>query len=97
MLFTEKGGRKTGFISGLRPNHVFEYHNDGILRTYVGDIIFEEQELILPGEVKEVFVRFIDCLSIHEYLQVGRKWWIHEGAQCTGEAEILEIILPTII
>ena len=39
---TEEGGRQTGFISGYRPNHVFEYKDNGqLLQTYIGDIIFE--------------------------------------------------------
>ncbi|WP_264792689.1 hypothetical protein [Aureispira anguillae] len=97
MRTSNDGGRKTGFLSGLRPNHVFEYYDDGFLRTYIGDIQFEGQELIMPGEEKEVLVRFLDHPSIHVYLQIGRKWWIHEGARCTGEAEILEIKLPTTI
>lgn len=57
---------------------------------------FEGQELIMPGEEEEVLVRFLDHPSVREYLQVGRKWWIHEGSICTGEAKILEIKLPTI-
>jgi len=94
MRTTEEGGRETGFISGLRPNHVFEYSDDGLLRTYIGDIQFEGKELIMPGEEKEVLVRFLDHQSIRKYLQVGRTWWVHEGARCTGEAEILEIKFP---
>lgn len=96
MRTTAEGGRKTGFISGLRPNHVFEYYDDGHLRTFIGDIQFEGQELIMPGEEKEVLVRFLDHGSVRNYLQVGRKWWVHEGSRCTGEAEIIEIKLPTI-
>lgn len=92
MRTTEEGGRETGFKTGLRPNHVFEYSDDGIIRTYIGDLQFEGQELIMPGEEKEVLVRFLDCPPIHRYLQVGRKWWIHEGIKCTGELEMLEII-----
>jgi translation elongation factor EF-Tu-like GTPase len=96
MRTTEEGGRETGFISGLRPNHVFEYHDDEFLRTYIGDIQFEGQELIMPGEEKEVIVRFLEHQSIHKYLQVGRTWWVHEGNKCTGEAEMLAIKLPII-
>lgn len=95
MRTTNEGGRETGFASGLRPNHVFEYHNDGLLRTYIGDIQFEGPGLIMHGEEKEVLVRFLDHDTVRNYLQVGRKWWVHEGSRCTGEAEILEIKLPT--
>ncbi|WP_053969899.1 hypothetical protein [Mangrovimonas sp. ST2L15] len=92
MHTTQEGGRSTGFLSGLRPNHVFEYDDNGFLRTYIGDIQFDGQELIMPGESKEILVRFIDDPSLHKYLQVGRTWWIHEGAKQTGEAQILKIL-----
>ena len=71
MRTTNEGGRETGFASGLRPNHVFEYHNDGLLRTYIGDIQFEGPGLIMPGEEKEVLVRFLDDDTVRNYLQVG--------------------------
>ena len=29
MKSTASGGRKTGFVSGYKPNHVFEYDNNG--------------------------------------------------------------------
>lgn len=59
MRTTEEGGRETGFKTGLRPNHVFEYDKDGLLTTYIGDIQFEGQDLIMPGEEIEVLVRFL--------------------------------------
>jgi translation elongation factor EF-Tu-like GTPase len=51
MKTTEEGGRQSGFISGYRPNHVFEMpENLKNLRTYIGDIQFDDQDLIEPGE-----------------------------------------------
>lgn len=91
---TEEGGRQTGFISGYRPNHVFEYRNGKLLNTFIGDIRFEHQKLFMPGETHEVLVRFLFHLPIENYLTIGRKWWIHEGANVIGEAEILDIKLP---
>lgn len=92
MRSTEEGGRKTGFISGYRPNHVFEYSKEGqLLQTYIGDISFEGQSTIEPGEEKEVTVRFIMDQKIEQYLNIGRIWWIHEGPKLLGEAVILEI------
>jgi hypothetical protein len=87
----EEGGRKTGFISGYRPNHVFEYHNDEIIRSYMGDIVFDDQQTIEPGEEKIVTVRFLLNQRVDPFLNVGRKWWIHEGGRVIGEAEIIEI------
>ena len=90
---TEDGGRKTGFISGYRPNHVFEYNEKGhFLQTFIGDIKFEGQDTIEPGEESLVTVRFLlNQQPIEKYLNVGRKWWIHEGENVIGEAEIVEV------
>lgn len=87
---TEEGGRQTGFISGYRPNHVFEYNDNGqLLQTYIGDIIFEGTPTIEPGEEREVTVRFIMNQPIEKYLDKGRIWWIHEGTRQIGQAEII--------
>lgn len=88
---TQDGGRKTGFINGYRPNHVFEYKDGQPLQTFIGDIKFEGQDTIEPGEEKLVTVRFLLNQPIEQYIQVGRKWWIHEGSKCFGEAEIVEV------
>jgi len=87
---TEEGGRQTGFISGYRPNHVFEYNENGqLLQTYIGDIIFEGIPTIEPGEEREVTVRFLMNQPIERYLGKGRIWWIHEGSKQIGQAEII--------
>lgn len=86
-----ENGRETGFTSGFRPNHVFEYRENQPLNTFIGDIQFEHSELFMPGESHEVIVRFLFHQPIEQYLNVGRKWWIHEGENIIGEAEVLEI------
>ena len=87
---TEEGGRQTGIISGYRPNHVFEYNDNGqLLQTYIGDIIFEGKPTIDPGEEREVTVRFLINQPIERYLEKGRIWWIHEGPKQIGQAEII--------
>ncbi|MGA6121677.1 hypothetical protein [Sphingobacterium anhuiense] len=87
---TEEGGRKTGIISGYRPKHVFEYTADGkIDQTYIGDIVFEDINEILPGEERRIIARFLIHQRIEEYLTKGAVWWIHEGQNQIGEAEIL--------
>lgn len=87
---TEEGGRQTGFISGYRPNHVFEYNDKGqLLQTYIGDIVFQDKPTIEPGEEKEVTVRFLMNQPIEKYLNKGRVWWIHEGDSQIGQAEII--------
>lgn len=94
MKKTDEGGRKSGFLSGYRPNHVFEMPDDGLskLITYIGDIIFEGQELIDPGENKIVTVRFLKHPAIAKYIKVGQKWFINEGARTLGFGEIIDII-----
>jgi translation elongation factor EF-Tu-like GTPase len=91
MKTTEEGGRQSGFKSGYRPNHVFELPDDiRNLKTYIGDIQFDDQELIQPGETKIVTVRFLKIPGIEKYIHVGRKWFINEAARTLGDGEILE-------
>lgn len=86
----EEGGRKTGIISGYRPNHVFEYSDSGqLMETFIGDIVFDDMPTIEPGEEKEVTVRFLINQKIEKYLDKGTIWWIHEGANQIGQAEII--------
>ncbi|QEM02786.1 hypothetical protein DIU31_004375 [Mucilaginibacter rubeus] len=90
---TKDGGRRTGILSGYRPNHVFEYDKDGNrFETYIGDIRWDDGFTIEPGEEKAVTVRFFLGWKIERYLNIGRKWWIHEGPRCVGEAELIEFM-----
>lgn len=92
MKKTEEGGRIHGFKSGYRPNHVFELPDDlSILKTYVGDILFDGQELIEPGETIIATVRFLNLPSIEKYIKIGQKWFINEGRKTLGFGEILQI------
>jgi translation elongation factor EF-Tu-like GTPase len=92
LFATENGGRKTGIKTGYRPNHVFEYENGIFKQTYIGQITFDDREWILPGDIANVYVEFINMLDIKRFINVGQKWWIHEAAKKLGEAEIIEII-----
>jgi hypothetical protein len=92
MKKTEEGGRNRGFYSGYRPNHIFEYRKGRISNTYLGEIILKEEGQINPGEEKIVIVNFLFHLSIEKYLNLGRKWYLHEGINLVGEAEMLEIL-----
>lgn len=92
---TENGGRDYGIKSGYRPNHVFEYDADGkIDYTFIGDVSFDQKDLILPGESLDVIVRFLAHQPVEKYLHFGQKWWIHEGPRKIGQAEIYDIKLP---
>jgi hypothetical protein len=90
---TEDGGRITPLKSGYRPNHVFEkVSNPKLLSTYIGDLEFDEQELIYPGETKIVTVRFLKNESLEKYITIGQKWFIYEVPNLIAEGEILEIL-----
>ena len=92
MKTTAEGGRQQGFKSGYRPNHVFELPDDlRDLTTCIGDIQFDDQELIEPGETKIVTVRFLKMPQVEKYIKVGQKWFINEAARTLGFGEILEI------
>ncbi len=91
MMTTREGGRKSGFRTGYRPNHVFEPpFNTNDLRAFIGDIQFDDQELIEPGETKIVTVRFLQVPQIEKYIKVGQKWSINEGVRTLGFGEIIE-------
>ena len=92
MKTTEEGGRQFGFKSGYRPNHVFELPDDlRNLKTYIGDIQFDDQELIKPGETKIVKVRFLKVPQVEQFINIGQKCFINEAARTIGFGEILEI------
>jgi hypothetical protein len=92
MKAIEDAGRETGFKYGYRLNNVFAMpENLKGLQTYIGDIRFENQELINPGETKIVTVRFLNVPPIRQYIKVGQKWFINEGARTLGYGEILDI------
>ncbi|CAN5768919.1 hypothetical protein BH11BAC3_BH11BAC3_04790 [soil metagenome] len=92
MKTTEEGGRQSGFKSGYRPNHVFELSDDlKNLKTYIGDIQFDDQELLEPGETKIVTVRFLKMPQVEKYINVGQKWFINEAAKTVAFGEIIEV------
>jgi translation elongation factor EF-Tu-like GTPase len=88
---TEEGGRMSGIKSGYRPNHVFEYKDGSMISAYMGEIKFDGQEWIEPGEGKFVTVQFTRGQEIERFLTIGRLWWIHEGNRLVGEAVIVEV------
>jgi translation elongation factor EF-Tu-like GTPase len=90
MKTTDEGGRKSGFTSGYRPNHVFEMpENFKDLVSFVGDIQFDDQDMINPGETKIVTVRFLNVPEVERYIQKGQRWFINEGARNVGVGEML--------
>lgn len=91
----EEGGLDNPIGNWYRPNHVFEYENDGTLKyTFIGDFQFGENNLIEPGTTQNVTARFLTHQPIEQYLNIGQKWWIHEGHRKIGEAVMIKIELP---
>lgn len=88
----EEGGRRAGIKSGYRPNHAFEQPKDiRNLHAYIGDIQFDDQEFIQPGETKTVTVRFLRNPIVEQYIKVGQKWFIYEVPRLVAEGEIIEV------
>ena len=92
----DEGGRKGGIKSGFRPDHVFEYKKDNLLVVYIGDIQFDKPEILELGKFYKVIVRFPLVQKIENYMDKGRKWFLHEGGKKIGEAEIIDFDLPNI-
>jgi len=97
LKLTEEGGRQSGIQSGYRPNHVFEYKEDGEFKeAYMGRVEFQETKMIGLGIEYEVLVSFPLVQRIERFMDKERKWWIHEGARQVGEAQIINFQLPSL-
>ena len=86
----QNGGRNSGIYPGYSPNHVFEYKENELWESYVGQIDFEK-ESILPNETENVTVHFLRNRNLVKLLIIGRIWWLHEGPRKIGEAKVLEM------
>ena len=86
-----EGGRSTPIKSGYRPNHILEKSDtEKLLKTHIGDIQFDDQEFIQPGETKIVTVRFLRVAAVEKHIHVGLKWLINEGSRTIADGEIIE-------
>ena len=94
-LTTDEGGRINGIISGYRPNHVFEYKENGELKeTFIGDIQFPNLQFLDLGKEYEVMIRFPLVQRIERFMDKERKWWIYEETNQIGEAQIINFEIP---
>lgn len=92
---TNEGGRKSGIISGYRPDHVFEYQENGeMVEAFVGDIQFDHPKVLEPGMEQRVVVRFLLSQRIERFLEPEREWFIHEASTKVGTARIIDFQLP---
>lgn len=88
---TEEGGRRNGILTGYRPNHVFEYYDDKMIRSFIGEIQFETNRVIELGREEIVTICFLPVDELKKYISVGRHWFIHEGERLVGEGTILKL------
>lgn len=89
---TKEGGRTSGIKCGYRPNHTFEQPKDiRNIKTFIGDIQFDDQEFIEPGETKIVTVRSLKMPQVEKYIKVGQKWFIYEVPKLVAEGEIIQL------
>jgi hypothetical protein len=87
-----EGGRLLPIKSGYRPNHVFEASGNSMpLQAYVGDIRFDDNEYMQPGESKVVTIRFLRNAKLEQFMKIGQRWLIYEVPKIIAEAEIVEI------
>lgn len=79
-VFTNKeGGNGEPILNGSRPEHIFNSDDiNNSKHTFIGDIQLFGKGSILPGEKKEVCVRFFSYQSIEEYLTIGNRWNIYK-------------------
>lgn len=89
---TTEGGRSKAIENGYRPDHVFEYEETGSFKyAFIGDIQLDGLGKLKPGEEANVTVRFLTHQPIEQHLEIGKRWWIHEGERKIGVATIVSI------
>ena len=91
LLSTEDGGRHTPIVGGVpfRPNHNF---GDSENRNfYIGQINFEKDDLVNPGDERNVEIIFLNVKGLRDLLIVGVFWRIQEGPTVIATGEVLEI------
>jgi len=90
LVSTESGGRGSPIFGdyAFRPNHNFGDEKNR--NFYIGQIDFEEGDLINPGDERIVPIRFLNVGGLKELLHIGLKWRIQEGPILIATGEILE-------
>jgi len=91
LLPTENGGRHTPIVGGyaFRPNHNFG--DDENRKFYIGQVDFEEDDKVYPGEERIVQIRFLNVRGLKEMLKVGLVWRIQEGPTLIAHGEVLNV------
>lgn len=87
---TEDGGRSTPFTKNFRPNHNFDWPENG--RFFIGQVEMKEDEWMFPGETKTLNITFLDAVGLRELLIEGCIWKIQEGSRVVGEAKVKYVV-----
>ncbi|WGO98159.1 hypothetical protein QFX18_19310 [Saccharophagus degradans] len=91
LLCKKEGGRHTPIFGSVafRPNHNF---GDAKNRNFhIGQINFEQNDIIHPGEQRIVQIRFLNVRGLKELLKVGLVWRIQEGPTLIGYGEVIDV------
>ena len=91
LLKTEEGGRHAPVVGGVpfRPNHNFG--NGENRNFYIGQINFEKDDVVKPGEERTVEIVFLNVKELKELLRIGTEWRIQEGPTLIAMGEVLKI------
>lgn len=93
-LPTEEGGRHTPVSSGYSPGFDFGVvGNDGTKMQNGGMMIFEGQELILPGDECVVRIRPLVPELVQPVIRPNLEFNVMEGGRVVGRGTILEILV----
>lgn len=82
-LAKEEGGRKTGFISGYKPQ--FYFRTTDVTGTVYLNV---KSDIIMPGDDTEVYVELLSPIAMEN----GSKFAIREGGLTVGAGQVLEIL-----
>lgn len=83
ILSKEEGGRKTGFISGYKPQFFFR-------TTDVTGTIYlkNDVEMMMPGDSAEVYIELLNVIA----MESGSKFAMREGNITIGAGYIIDIL-----
>jgi elongation factor Tu len=81
-LKKEEGGRKTGFVSGYRPQFYFRT-TDVTGTAYLS----KKDEIVMPGDDVELFIDLLSPIAMEN----GSKFAIREGGVTVGAGQVLKI------
>ena len=91
LLTYAQGGRKTPIVGGqtFRPNHNFGDERN--INFYIGQINYEDGDLIYPGESRNVQIEFMNVDGLRELLSPEKVWRIQEGSTLIAHGKVVDV------